>query len=148
MHRYLPVAEIHYAVKANSHPTILAALAAEGCGFEIVSTGELMPLIALAVPPSRIVSSNPIKTPEFVATAHAYGVDQFAIDSAGEVRKVARLAPGARVYCRITVDNSGSEWPLARKFGCTPDQAVELLVEAREHGLRPIGLTFHVGSQC
>lgn len=148
MRRYLPLAALHYAVKANAHPAVLAALAAEGCGFEIVSMGELRPLIELGVAPARVVCSNPVKTPELIAAAHAYGMDQFAIDSVEEVRKLARLAPGARVRCRVTVDNSASAWPLARKFGCAPEQAVELLIEARDHGLRPDALTFHVGSQC
>ena len=41
----------------------------------------------------------------------------------------------------------GAEWPLSRKFGCTPEMAVELLRRARELGLDPYGVSFHVGSQ-
>ena len=144
----LPVSHLHYAVKANPHPAIVAALAREGCGFEISSPGELRPLIEAGVPPERIVSSNPVKTPAFIRVAHDYGVESFAIDSRTELAKLAAGAPGARVHCRVEVDNSGSMWPLARKFGCKPAEAVELLAAARELGLRPEGLTFHVGSQC
>ena len=44
--------------------------------------------------------------------------------------------------------NEGSEWPLSKKFGVEIDKAVELLLYAREKGLNPVGVTFHVGSQC
>src|SRR5207302_7354021 len=56
-------------------------------------------------------------------------------------------APGARVFCRILVDCEGAEWPLSRKFGCTPDMALDLLRQARDLGLDPYGVSFHVGSQ-
>jgi ornithine decarboxylase len=62
--------------------------------------------------------------------------------------KLAHHAPGSRVYVRLTVDNSGSEWPLAKKYGAGGADAVQLLREARAFGLQPYGLTFHVGSQC
>jgi ornithine decarboxylase len=41
----------------------------------------------------------------------------------------------------------GAEWPLTRKFGCESRMAVELLIEAKRQGLRPVGVSFHVGSQ-
>jgi ornithine decarboxylase len=144
----LPVERLHYAVKANPHPAIIEALSREGCGFEISSPGELRLLVEAGVAPSRIVSSNPVKTPAFIALAHDRGVERFAVDSTTELDKLAAGAPGARVYCRVEVDNSGSMWPLARKFGCKPGEAVRLLEAARARGLRPDGLTFHVGSQC
>lgn len=49
---------------------------------------------------------------------------------------------------RLEVPAKGSRWPLAGKFGVPAEDAVALLVSAREHGLRPHGVTFHVGSQC
>ena len=64
-----------------------------------------------------------------------------------ELEKLARAAPGARVFCRILVACEGAEWPLSRKFGCAPEMAVELLRRARELGLDPYGVSFHVGSQ-
>jgi ornithine decarboxylase len=139
-------ARVYYAVKANPHPTVLRALAEEGCGFEISSDGELDLIEALARLPS-IVSSNPIKTERFIVRA-ARSIEGFAIDSVEELEKVARVAPGASVYVRLLVDNSGSEWPLARKYGIGPSEATDLLVRASALGLRPRGTTFHVGSQC
>ncbi len=71
----------------------------------------------------------------------------FAFDSAHELEKLARAAPGARVFCRILVTCDGAEWPLSRKFGCAPEMAIELLRQARDAGLDPYGISFHVGSQ-
>jgi ornithine decarboxylase len=71
----------------------------------------------------------------------------FAFDSEPELLKIAKNAPGARVYCRILVENKGAEWPLSRKFGCELDMARDLMVQAGELGLDPYGISFHVGSQ-
>ena len=71
----------------------------------------------------------------------------FAFDSAEELQKLAQHAPGARVYCRILVENEGADWPLSRKFGTTVEQARALMLRAADMGLDPYGLSFHVGSQ-
>ena len=141
-------ADVYYAVKANAHREILAALADEGSGFEVASTAELRAVLEQGVAPERVVSSNPVKLPSFIRQAAAWGVRKFAVDSAEELRKIERDAPGAGVYVRVAVDNSGSDWPLSRKHGAQPGEVVPLLVEAAARGLEPIGLTFHVGSQC
>ena len=144
----LPGAEVYYAVKANPHPEVLSILAEQGSGFEVSSWPELERVLALGVPAARVISSNPVKRPDFVERAVALGVDRFAFDSEQELEKLARHAPGSRVYVRLTVDNSGSEWPLSNKYGVSPERAVELLLAAPKAGLHPYGLTFHVGSQC
>ena len=71
----------------------------------------------------------------------------YAFNSAEELEKLARHAPGSRVYCRILVGNTGADWPLSRKFGTTVATARELMLRAGELGLDPYGLSFHVGSQ-
>ncbi len=144
----LPQADCYYAVKANPHPEVLRTFAGLGVGFEVSSLVELRAVLALGAAAPRIVSSNPVKAVAFVQAAHQAGVDRFAIDSRAELVKLAHHAPGSRVYARVTVDNSGSEWPLAKKYGASAPDAVQLLREARAFGLRPYGLTFHVGSQC
>lgn len=144
----LPQADCYYAVKANPHPEVLHTFAGLGSGFEVSSLAELHAVRALDVPGGRIMSSNPIKTIPFIQAAHQAGVDRFAVDTRAELVKLAHHAPGSRVYVRLTVDNSGSEWPLAKKYGASAGDAVQLLREARAFGLRPYGLTFHVGSQC
>lgn len=140
--------EIFYSVKANNHPAVLKTIADEGGSFDVASWSEVERVLALGVGPERVAYSNPIKKPADVARAYARGVRLFALDSRAEVQKLASLAPGSDVYARLAVSNQGSVWPLTGKFGVDKDQAVELLVEAARAGLNPVGVTFHVGSQC
>ena len=144
----LPGVELFYAVKANPHPEVARTLHGLGCGFEVSSTPELDMLLGLGVPPERIVSSNPVKAVEFIRRASAVGVARFVFDSSEELRKLRELAPESELCLRLVVDNSGSEWPLSRKYGVEVSAAPALLAEARDLGLRVVGLTFHVGSQC
>jgi ornithine decarboxylase len=105
-------------------------------------------LSSLDIKPSRIISSNPVKSIKFLEMAAYYGVKYFSFDSTNEVEKIAKYAPRSNVYVRLSVPNEGSEWPLSKKFGVELDDAVRLLSYARQKGLNPIGVTFHVGSQC
>ena len=72
----------------------------------------------------------------------------FATDSEADLRNIAKAAPGAKVYVRILTEGSTTaDWPLSRKFGCQTDMAMDLLILARQLGLEPYGISFHVGSQ-
>ena len=82
-----------------------------------------------------------------IAAAFGLGVRLFAVDCLPEVEKISRAAPGARVFCRILCDGAGADWPLSRKFGCTPAHAPEVLEAAHRAGLTAAGISFHVGSQ-
>ncbi len=97
--------------------------------------------------PAAISFGNTIKKVSAIQRAFAAGVSMFAFDSAEELEKLARHAPGARVYCRLLVENKGADWPLSRKFGTTVESARELMIRAGQMGLDPYGLSFHVGSQ-
>lgn len=143
-----PGTRILYAAKANPHPAVVERLLALGADFEISSAGELRLLMQCGVPAQRIISSNPVKTPALLKEGHAAGLTHFAFDSTAEVEKIASLAPGAKLSVRLNVPNIGSDWPLDKKFGVDADEAAGLMVYALERGLRPEGLTFHVGSQC
>ena len=146
--RHIKNSKLFYAVKANPDIEVLKFLDRLGSGFEIASEGELEILAKIGVGPSRIISSNPIKTFKFLKYAAAYGVTHFSFDSREEVKKIAGLIPNCNVYVRLSVPNEGSEWPLSKKFGVELEEAVSLLLYAREKGLNPVGTTFHVGSQC
>jgi len=141
-------AKVFYAVKANPDVAVLRLINDAGLDFEVASEGELSILESLGVDGSRMISSNPVKSVRFLREAVARGVDRFAFDSGAEVDKLSLHAPGSRVYVRLSVPNEGSEWPLSRKFGVEIEDALRLLLYAREKGLEPVGLTFHVGSQC
>lgn len=142
-----PAAQVYFSVKANNHPAVLELFAREGIRFDVASWGEIQRLIGLGVPAEQMIFSAPTKIPRHIDLAYRFGVRVFAFDSALELEKLSRLAPGAQLMARITVDNEGSYWPLERKFGVQPAQAVDLLHRAVSLGLHPLGLTFHVGSQ-
>jgi ornithine decarboxylase len=140
--------KVFYAVKANPDIEILKLVDKLGPGFEIASEGELNILASLGVKADRIITSNPIKSFRFLRMAAEYGVSYFAFDSKDEVRKLHDYVPGCNVYVRLSVPNEGAEWPLSKKFAVEIDEAEELLVYAQKKGLNPVGITFHVGSQC
>jgi len=144
----LPRIEPFYAVKANPNPGVLKALAAWGAGFDVASQAEMEAVLAAGVSPSRLIFANTIKPAKAIAAAAARGVDLMTFDSEYELDKIAALAPGARVVVRIKVPNVGSLVELSLKFGVDPADACEFLIKAHKLGLRPAGVSFHVGSQC
>ncbi len=145
--RAMPDTRIFYAVKANPAPEILGLLAGLGSSFDTASVREIELALTAGATPDRISYGNTIKKERDIARAHELGIALFAVDCVGEVEKIARAAPGARVFCRVLSDGEGAEWPLSRKFGCAPDMAVEVLDRAHALGLQAYGISFHVGSQ-
>jgi ornithine decarboxylase len=143
----LPDTRVFYAVKANPAPEILDLLARLGSCFDAASVVEIEQAMAAGATPDRISFGNTIKKERDVARAYALGVRLFAVDCEAEVEKIARAAPGSKVFCRILCDGAGAEWPLSRKFGCAPEMAARVLEHAHRLGLVAHGLSFHVGSQ-
>jgi ornithine decarboxylase len=143
----LPDTRVYYAVKANPSPEVLRLLAGLGSSFDTASVAEVEMVLAAGATPDRISFGNTIKKERDIACAFALGVRLFAVDSKEEVEKIARAAPGARVFCRFLFDCAGAEWPLSRKFGCDPAMAVDVLEHAHRQGLEAHGVSFHVGSQ-
>ncbi|WPB85586.1 type III PLP-dependent enzyme [Sediminicoccus rosea] len=143
----MPLARIYYAVKANPAAPILDRLVGLGSYFDAASFQEVEMCLASGAAPDSISYGNTIKRERDIAAAYAAGVRMFAFDSEMELEKLARSAPGSRVYCRILVGNDGAEWPLSRKFGCEVEMARALMIRAGQLGLDAFGLSFHVGSQ-
>lgn len=143
----MPQARVYYAVKANPAAPILERLAGLGSSFDAASYEEVEACLAAGADPALISYGNTVKKESAIRAAFARGVTMFAFDSEPELLKIAKHAPGARVYCRILVENKGAEWPLSRKFGCELDMARDLMLQARDLGLDPYGISFHVGSQ-
>jgi len=147
LRRYLPIAEVFYAVKANPAREVLTLLAGMGSSFDTASRQEIEAVMAAGAPVERISFGNTIKKQRDIAWAFEKGVRLFAFDSEAELKKLAESAPGSKVFCRLLMTCEGADWPLSRKFGCEADMARELLVMARDLGLEPYGVSFHVGSQ-
>lgn len=140
-------ARIHYAVKANPAPEILAELVRLGSNFDAASRAEIEMCLSAGAQPDQITFGNTIKRPSDIAFAYDLGITHFAVDAEEELDKLAEHAPGAQVYLRLIVESTEADWPLNRKFGCAPSKALKLMDYARAQGLSPVGLSFHVGSQ-
>ncbi|MCG5234844.1 type III PLP-dependent enzyme [Xanthobacter oligotrophicus] len=145
--RALPDTRVYYAVKANPDAAILQALEELGSSFDCASVGEIEMVLATGAGAERISFGNTIKKERDIERAFRLGVRLFAVDSYEEAEKIARVAPHAKVFCRILCDGAGAEWPLSRKFGCEPEMAADVLEHAHRLGLAAYGVSFHVGSQ-
>ncbi len=143
----MPMAEIYYAVKANPAGPVLQTLHSLGSSFDAASIAEIDRCLAAGASPASISYGSTIKKQGDIATAYGLGVRIFGFDCENELAKLAIAAPGSKVYCRVLVENAGAAWPLAKKFGCSVEMAVDLMVAAKEKGLVPHGISFHVGSQ-
>ncbi|WP_037500147.1 diaminopimelate decarboxylase [Sphingomonas jaspsi] len=149
---------VAFAVKANPNPAVLATLAGEGLGADIVSIGEYRLARAAGMPPSTILFSGVGKDAAEMAEALAGDVLQFNLESveeahmlsvvavaAGRTAQVAfRLNPDvdAGTHAKITTGNADN------KFGIPASQALDAFRAARDlPGLEVTGVTVHIGSQ-
>ena len=103
LRRYLPIASVYYAVKANPAPEIVAMLAERGRISTSPAAAEIALCLDNGATPERLSFGNTIKKERDIAFAYEAGVRLFAFDSEAELEKLARVAPGARVFCRILV---------------------------------------------
>lgn len=143
-----PQANIFYAVKANPSIEILQRLDLMGSCFDIASVYELDRVIDCGISPERISFGNTIKKASDVKYAYDKGIRLFVTDAQADLEQIAKYAPNSKVFVRVLVESgSTSDWPLSRKFGCDTQMAIDLMVKAKQMGLQPYGVSFHVGSQ-
>lgn len=138
---------IYYAVKANPMNEIILLLNSLGSYFDVASIYELDQLLNLKIDPERISYGNTIKKKDEIKYFFDRGVRLFVTDSEEDLLNIAQQAPGSDVFFRILTEGTGSDWPLSRKFGAHPDVIYNLIIQAKEFGLNPTGISFHVGSQ-
>jgi len=145
----LPAVKLFYAMKANPHEEILKTLLGVGAGFDVASKGEIEAAIAAGADAGDdLIFADTVKDPKHIAYAYGIGLDDFTYDNLSEIHQIARHAPGSYVHLRIAVSNEGSVAHLSKKFGARVEEAIPLLLAARDQGLKPRGISFHVGSQC
>lgn len=155
--KYMPRAQVYYAVKANSTPDIVHTLFMEGCSFDVASMPEFMIVYENLRDMDekkrqewiwdKIIYANTIKPIETIQALDRYN-PLVTYDNIEELRKIQQYAPHAGLVLRIRVPNTGSMVELSSKFGADPGEAVDLIAEAFSMGLNVEGLSFHVGSQC
>ncbi|AEI38250.1 MAG: diaminopimelate decarboxylase [Zymomonas mobilis subsp. pomaceae] len=149
---------IAFAVKANPSQAVLATLASQGLGADVVSAGEIKRAIAAGIPAERIVFSGVGKTAEEMAYALDIGIGQFNIESIPEIEMLAdvaavagKIAPialrinpdvDAKTHAKIATGKADT------KFGIAAEQALEAYNEAARYPtLKVKGIASHIGSQ-
>ncbi len=142
-----PTAKVYYAIKACPINEVITLLDKRGACFDLASTNEIDQVLSLGVKPEKISFGNTIKKEKDIAYAYRKGVRLFASDSMSDIEKIARQAPGSKVFLRILSEGGSADWPLTRKFGAHPDFIFQVALRAKKLGLVPYGLSFHVGSQ-
>ncbi|MDO4177597.1 MAG: type III PLP-dependent enzyme [Phascolarctobacterium sp.] len=147
LRKHLPRAKVHYAIKANPHPEILRLMSKLGSCFDVASDGEIKTLYDMGVDGSRLIYANPVKTHVGLLACSDCGVHRMTFDSVTEIGKIQAVCPGATVLLRLRVDNSSAHVDLNSKFGASREDALNLMLQAKEAGLDMAGIAFHVGSQ-
>lgn len=143
----LPGVEFYYAAKSNPNSTILRTLFELGCSVDVCSIGEMNAAFDAGFVPEQMLHTHPCKTEANLRTCYRSGLRWFVFDNVNELRKVHRLTPDVTLLLRVAMSSASSLINLSAKFGCAPDEAVDLLREARRLGMRVNGIAFHVGSQ-
>ena len=144
----LPGVAIHYAVKALPEPAVLGTLREEGSNFDVASIGEVELLREHGIPAERMIHTHPIKSQSDIQAALAHGCRTFVFDNVDELEKFKPHRERVELILRIGFRNADATVDLSKKFGVPPADALALLELARRAGLRTVGLSFHVGSQC
>ena len=153
------VSHICYSVKANSNLSILRLLARLGCGFDVVSGGELERVLrADKRAAERVVFSGVGKTSAEIETALKAGILLFNLESPAEMDVVAacaeKLKRKARIAWRVNPDVPAETHPYIstglrkHKFGVPISEARKLYAEAAQSAyLQVAGVSVHIGSQ-
>ncbi len=144
----LPEVTPYYAIKANAHSQIIKHFVKLGASFDVASAWEMKHVLKQGASPGKIIFANTIKSVPDIVAARRRRVRLMTFDNEPELYKLSEHYPGARVLLRIKVENQGSVVELSLKFGADPDNAFLLLQKAKSLGLVPMGISFHVGSQC
>ena len=154
--KYLPRIQVYYAVKANSDPAIVRTFYQAGASFDVASMPEFENVYAnIKHLPAKerqdwiwdkIIYANPIKAIETLKQLDQYK-PLVTYDNYEEIKKIKKYAPRAGLALRLMVPNTGAMVELSSKFGASPGEAVDMILEADRVGLTVEGISFHVGSQ-
>ena len=147
-----------FSIKANSNLGVLATLARQGAGMDVVSEGELRRALAVRVPPDKIVFSGVGKTREEMAFALDTGIFAFNVESEPELRALSEIAIAhertARIAFRVNPDvDAKTHHKIAtgkaeNKFGVPFAEAHSLYTLASKlPGIEVAGVHMHIGSQ-
>ncbi len=147
-----------FAVKANSNVAVLATLARQGAGFDVVSAGELFRVVKAGGDPGSVVFSGVGKTEPEIRFALEQGIHSFNCESEPEIELLSRVAAAmgklASIGIRVNPDVDATTHPYIstglreHKFGIDIGRAEQIYLRAgRLEGIKPEGVSCHIGSQ-
>ncbi len=147
------LSRVYFAIKANPHPQVLRAVAAEGVGFECVSRGELERVLGLfpTLDPAHVLFTPNFAPREEYRWALERGV-QVTVDSLHALTEWSELWHEREIFVRIDTGVGAGHHHHVRtagahaKFGVPIGDLEQLAREAQRHGARIVGLHSHVGS--
>lgn len=151
-------AMVCYAVKANSNQSVLATLAQQGSGADVVSEGEIRRALAAGILAEKIVFSGVGKKASEMAYALQQGIFQFNVESVPELETLSAVAVKqgreAAIALRVNPDvDAGTHVKIStgrkeNKFGIALEEAQDVYALARDlPGIRVQGVSVHIGSQ-
>ena len=136
--------QICYAMKANSSLAVLQFFARQGCGFDIVSGGELERVLAAGGDPGKVIFSGVGKTRTEMRQALDAGILCFNVESEAELEELSRVNPNVdpKTHPYIPTGLKGN------KFGVAHDRTLAVYQRAATlPGIHVVGIDFHIGSQ-
>ncbi|HEX8602870.1 MAG TPA: diaminopimelate decarboxylase [Pseudoduganella sp.] len=147
-----------YAMKANSNLAILDLLARRGAGFDIVSGGELLRVLAAGGDPKKVIFSGVGKSVDEMRLALEHDILCFNVESIPELHRLNEVAGSlgkkARISLRVNPNVDAKTHPYiatglkASKFGVAFDDALATYRTAAQlPNLEPVGIDCHIGSQ-
>lgn len=150
--------QICYAMKANPSLAVLQLFAREGCGFDIVSGGELARVLAAGGDPARVIFSGVGKTRAEMRQALEAGIGCFNVESEAELEVLSEVASAmglrAPVSVRVNPNVDARTHPYistglkGNKFGIAHERTLATYQRAAAlPGLRVVGIDCHIGSQ-
>ena len=143
----LPNVTLHFALKPLPVAAVVRTLLAEGASFDLATSGEIDLVASEGVPSERTIHTHPIKRDSDIRDALAYGCTVFVVDNINELEKFIAYKDQAEILVRLSFRNTEAFADLSKKFGCSPETAIEIISYAQQLGIRIKGLSFHVGSQ-
>ena len=148
-----------FAVKSLSNITILKLLNDMGCGFDIVSGGELYRVLSIGADPKKIIFSGVGKSKKEIEEGILEGILSFNVESASELYRIERIAENLNKVAPVSIrfnpdiDSGGHDYITTGrkgdKFGISSiDQIIELSKYIKSSNyLNIVGLASHIGSQ-
>ena len=138
----LPHTPVHYTVAANPDPVLLQALTSAGCRFAVSGLDELRAVMEAGARATDLVCCGDLHRRADLVAAWQLGVRFFVVSSSMQTRKLAALAPGAAVLCRVS---ASSAQPHPTVGCCPPTVAAGVLLGAQEAGLQVAGVSVLTG---